>query len=110
MQDRLCKRDAVLAAADELQGKESELRLEQDAATDFRNELAAAMAKAGAEVAQDTGLAQMAARTKEYVEEAMTRCVTKQGLLQQQADSKVALEQAKQAPATFLRETTRRPR
>lgn len=97
MQDWLAKRDAVLTAADELQGKESELRLEQDAATDSGKALEAAMAKAGIEVAQNTGLVQMAARAEEYVEEAKTQRVTKQGLLQQQADAKVTLEQAKQA-------------
>ncbi len=97
MHDWLAKRDAVLAAADELHGKESELRLEQDAATDAGKALAASMATAGMEVAQNTGLAQMAARAEEYVEEAKTQRVTKQGLLQQQTDAKVALEQAKQA-------------
>lgn len=97
MHDWLAKRDAVLAAADELQSKESELRLEQDAATDAGKALAAAMTKAGIDVAQNTGLAQMATRAEEYVEEARTQRVTKQGLLQQQADAKRALEQAKQA-------------
>ena len=97
MHDWLAKRDAVVAAADELQGKESELRLEQDAATDAGKALAAAMVKAGIDVAQNTGLAQMAARAEEYVEEAKAQRVTKKGLLQQQADAKVALEQAKQA-------------
>lgn len=97
MHDWLVKRDAVLAAADELQVKESELRLEQDAATDAGKALAAAMAKAGIEVAQNASLAQMDARAEEYVEEAKTQRVTKQGLLLQQADAKVALEQAKQA-------------
>lgn len=97
MQDLLAKRDAVLVAAEELLAKESELRLEHDAATDAGEALAAAMAKAGIEVAQNTGLAQMAAKAEEYVEEAKTQRVTKQGLLQQQADAKVALEQAKQA-------------
>jgi chromosome segregation protein len=100
MHDWLAKRDAVLAAADELQGKESELRLEQDAATDAGKALAAAMATAGIEVAQNTGLAQMAARAEEHVEEAKTQRVTKQGLMQQQDDAKVALEQAKQAVTT----------
>lgn len=97
MHDWLVKRDAVLVAADELQVKESELRLEQDAATDAGKALAAAMAEAGIEAAQNSGLAQMVARAEEYVEEAKTQRVTKQGLLQQQADAKVALEQAKQA-------------
>ncbi len=97
MQDLLAKRDAVLSAADELLGRESELRLEQDAATDAGEALAASMAKAGLEVAQNTGLVQMAAKAEEYVEVAKTQRVTKNGLLLQQADAKVALEQAKQA-------------
>lgn len=96
MHDWLAKRDAVLAAADELQGKEGELRLEQDAAVDAGKVLTAAMEKANIEVAQDIGLAQTAARAEDYVEEAKAQRVTKQGLLQQQADAKVALEQSKQ--------------
>lgn len=97
MHDWLAKRDAVLTAADALQSKENELRVEQDAATDAGRALAEAMARAGIAVAQSAGLAQMAARAEEYVEEAKTQRVTKQGLLQQQADAKVALQQAKQA-------------
>lgn len=100
MHDWLAKRDAVLAAADELQAKDSELRLEQEVAEDVGKALATAMAKAGIEVAQNMGLAQMVARAEEYVEEAKTQRVTKQGLLLQQADAKVALEQAKQAVAS----------
>ncbi|SEK16223.1 MULTISPECIES: YhaN family protein [unclassified Variovorax] len=95
--DWLAKRDAVLAAADELQGKESELRLEQGAAIDAGKALAGAMANARIEVAQDTVLAQMAARAEEYVEVAKAQRVTKQGLQQQHADAKGTLEQAKQA-------------
>lgn len=97
MHDWLAKRDAVLAAADELQVKENELRLEQDAAIDAGKALANAMANAGIEVVQNSALAQMVARADEYVEEAKTQRVTKQGLLLQQADAKVALEQGKQA-------------
>lgn len=97
MHDWLAKRDTVLATADDLQSREIELRLEQDAATDVGKALAAAMVKAGIEIGQNTGLAEMAARAEEYAEEGKTQRVTKQGLLQQQADAKVALEQAKQA-------------
>lgn len=96
MHDWLAKRDAVLAADDELQGKEGELRLEQDAAADAGKALAAATAKAGIEVAQNTPLAEMAAKAQEYVDEAKTQRVTKKALLQQQADAKLAQEQAKQ--------------
>lgn len=97
MHDWLAKRDAVLSADDELQGKEGELRLEQGTAADAGKALAAAMAKAGIEVAQNTPLGEMAAKAQEYVDEAKTQRVTKKALLQQQADAKLALEQAKQA-------------
>lgn len=97
MHDWHAKRDAVLAADDELQGKEAELRLEQDAAADADKALAAAMAKAGIEVAQNTTLAEMAATAQEYVDKAKTQRVTKTALLQQQSDVKLALGQAKQA-------------
>ena len=97
MHDWLAKRDAVLSADDELQGKEGELRLEQGAAADAGRALAAAMTKAGIEVAQNTPLGEIAAIAQEYVDEAKTQRVTKKALLQQQADAKLALEQAKQA-------------
>lgn len=97
MHDWLAKRDAVLSADDELQGKEGELRLEQGTAADAGKALAAAMTKAGIEVAQNTPLGEMAAKAQEYVDEAKTQRVTKKALLQQQADAKLALEQAKQA-------------
>jgi len=97
MHDWLAKRDAVLTADDELQGKEGELRLEQDAAADAGKALAAAMAKAGIEIAQNTALAEMAAKAQEYVDDAKTQRVTRNALVQQQADAKLALEQAKQA-------------
>lgn len=103
MHDWLAKRDSVLAAADELQVKEGDLQLEQGAAIDAGNALTAAMTRAGIEVAQNTGLPQMAATAEEYVEEAKTQRVTKQGLQQQQAVAKVALEQAKQS-VTFKTE------
>ncbi|MDR6728065.1 AAA family ATPase [Delftia lacustris] len=100
MPDWLAKRDAVFLAADELEAKESELQLEHDAAIDAGNTLAIAMANAGIEVAQNAGLAQMASRADEYVEEARTRRVTMQGLQLQEADAKRALEQAKQVVST----------
>lgn len=97
MHNLLAKRDAVLAADDELQSKEGELRLEQGAAADAGKALAAAMGTAGIEVVQSTSLAEMAAKAQEYVDEAKSQRVTKKTLLQQQADAKLALEQAKQA-------------
>lgn len=97
MHDWLAKRDAILAASDDLQSKESELLLEQDAAGDAAKALASAMAKAGIEVGQDAPLAEMAAIAQEYVDEARTQRVTKKALLQQQAEAKLALEQAEQA-------------
>lgn len=97
MPDWLTRREQALAAADALEQQESEFRLEQESAADARKALASAMAKAGIEVAQSMGLPEMSARAEAYVEEAKAQRVTKHALLQQQADAKMALEQAKQA-------------
>lgn len=97
MHDLLTKRDAVLAADDELQSKEGELRLEQGAAEDAAKALAAAMGTAGIEVVQSRPLVDMVAKAQEYVDDAKNQRITKKTLLQQQADAKLALEQAKQA-------------
>lgn len=96
MPDWLTRREQALAAADVLEQKEGELRLELETAADAGKALASSMVKAGINVEQGTGLAEMIVRAEQYVEQAKAQRVTKRTLLEQQAAAKSALEQAKQ--------------
>lgn len=100
MHDWLSKRDAVLAADDELHVKASELKLEQDAAADAGKALATAVANAGIRVAQSMSLAELAAKAQEYVDEARAQRATKAALLEQQSAATLALAQARQTASS----------